>query len=211
MIPAPRLTVNVDMDGVVYDFVEAMRHEFRWRGFDTSIPEEWSFEKAWGVSRDKFVEVMYEGILDERVFGHGLDRVIEGAPDALRGLHHRGHHIRIVTNKSHFPEPVRTMAIKNTMTFLRVEGIPYDDIVFMSKDKLGYPADVVVDDKGDTRGWAQPHALNLLFDQPWNQKVETNGLSTVTRAHGWRDAYDRILELAEDLRWAEQRMARSYA
>lgn len=210
MKPGTRLTINVDMDGVIYDFVEAMRHEFRWRGHDTPVPEQWSFEKAWGVSRDKFTEVMYEGILDGRVFGPGLDRVIPGAKEALQGLWYRDHHIRLVTHKSHFPEPVRTQAIHNTMQFLRVEGIRWHDLAFMSKDKLDYLADVVIDDKGDTTGWAQDGALNILMDQPWNQVIEQTPALRVVRAYGWDDAYDRILEEAEAARWAEQQTARSY-
>lgn len=196
-------TVNVDIDGVLYDFVGAMRHEMAINGFDPK-PEDplMSLHGAWGVTRETFEEVMYEGIRHGRVFGPSYpDRLIEGARDALVRLSDE-HFIRLVTAKGGFPPPLRVDAIRNCIHWLADNDIPFDDIAFVTHHKTGYLADVVIDDRPEPSRWAQAGALNLLFTQPHNRVLTEQELLdmvraseagiTVVRASDWPHAVELI-------------------
>lgn len=186
--------VNVDMDGVVYDFVDAMRDAFDYRrdtfGNTTEWPnpDRWQIWDVWPITRQQFYDVLYAEIREGIMFRYGLE--IEGAKAALEGLARRGWHIRIVTNKTFRDRKITETARASTLWWLSDHKIPYDTIAFTDGEvgKQGLRADMVIDDKPKLSAWAQPDSLNILFDQPWNQPPSlTESGENVVRAFGWHD------------------------
>lgn len=196
-----RKVVNVDLDGVVYPFTEVMRGEFAWRGWDEAEewpdPTSWNFHDTWPVSREDVVEVMHAGIMDNSVFRAG--RAMEGAAAGMAALRALGYTVRIVTAKTFDDVEVTRRARISTLRWLDDQEIPYDEIVFCGHDKTDYLADVVIDDKPQVEGWAQPNALNLLFAQEWNRMADASKTPCGYHvAKGWRDVINQII-LWEDL------------
>ncbi len=192
------LTINVDMDGVVYDFNAAITSaaELRLGRKLPPYPTTWSMWELWGISRSMWYSIFHESIRNSQVFDQReLD--IEGAVDGLKKLIKAGHRVRIVTSKKlRFPESTAAAQIQVIRWLKHHELLNHVELVF-AHDKQGYLADVVVDDK-PTLKWAQRGALNLLFDQPWNAAVHEDayrGPLAVVRTYGWHDVLDEIAEL----------------
>lgn len=199
-----QLVANIDMDGVVYDFVDAMREAFDYRygqamlgrgeATPTSWPDptRWSVWNEWPITRDDFYEVLYAEVLDGHLFRRG--NAIDGAIDGIGALKELGYHVRIVTSKTFHDRRVTEKARIGTLRWLYDHDVPYDTITFtdVTAGKAGIRADVVVDDKPKVEGWLQPQAANVLFDQPWNRTIpEFTEIDVIqgsfTRARGWDD------------------------
>lgn len=204
--------INVDLDGVVYDFTDAMREAFDYRFGQALLergeatpsewpdPHIWQTWDVWPVTRQEFYEVLYAEVLDGNLFR--LGNLIDGAKEGLVRLEQNGFHIRIVTAKTFRDRNVTRMARKNVLAFLDVHDLPHHELVFSGpRGKLDFRAHVVVDDKPKLNGWVQTGALNLLFDQPWNRTIaqmpdfyERPGW--LDRARNWND----VVELALNVR-----------
>lgn len=198
--------INVDLDGVLYDFIKVMRREYLINGFE--VPEEYdpyqSAHAQWNSTRAHFVELMETSIMEHRLFGPGLGATIHPGPTVVRQLQDDGWFVRIVTAKSGFPPRIREQALRNTLAWIEEDDIPYDDIAFVSGDKLDYRADVVIDDRPIFDGWAQKGAKNILFTQPHNDRLTDDELASwnrmwnegrpVYRAFAWTGVYRLINE-----------------
>ena len=172
-----RPIINVDVDGVLYDFTAAMRTEVHAvMGIpkeELPYPDQWSIHESWPISAEQFNSIMYDGIAHGRVFVNGgLMGGVETRSSLYR-LRKNGWHVRIVTSKTFRDGFVTLQARKSTLDWLDRQEVPYDTISFTSSDigKQGLLADAVVDDKPDM-SWTQYGADNFLFDQPWNQPSE---------------------------------------
>jgi len=184
----PKGLINVDVDGVLYDFVGEMRDQLWEYGhenaYDWPEPDQWDLHTAWGISKKEFYHVMFQGIMEREVFRVG--RLVDPeAPEVLRVLRGLGWHIRIVTAKTFTDREATLRARESTLQWLDSYRIPYDTISFT--DKLGkklYRANVVVDDKPD-KSWTQWEARNILFLRPWNEHVQ--GDTSLEYARSWRD------------------------
>lgn len=178
-----RKIVNVDLDGVVYDFVGAMRSAFDYRHNidageryesdpkDWPDPSQWSIWKEWPISYDEFYRVMYAEIRDNFVFRQGAP--IEGAVEGMEALGDIGFHVRIVTSKTFRDKTITEKARRSTLSWLATHDIHYDTIAFSDAEqgKTSYKAHVVIDDKPKVETWAQPDALNIIFHQRWNRTI----------------------------------------
>ena len=187
--------VNVDLDGVGYDFTEAMRNEFalyaqeHWNDSMLEDPQQWEVWKTWGISNEVFTGVMHRGIMDGRVFGVG--KPIPGFIEGLTMLRANGWHVRIVTNKIFARANLRYMALTSCVTWLDDYSVPYDTISF-TDSKLGKEpirADAIIDDKPDATHWAQMGSKNIIFDQPWNQDAPPH----LIRCVGWTEVLEELL------------------
>lgn len=170
---AKRLTVNVDLDGVIYDFEEACR-AYGEQQLDRNLPvtNTWSMWEPWGITKSEWYKLFHEGIIQNHIFRMGFPE-----PYALWGmltLATMGFRVRIVTAKRLAYRESALRAKINCLRWLDEEEIPFDEIAFTS-DKQGYQADVVIDDK-PTMAWAQEDALNILFGQPWNEELDGENL-----------------------------------
>lgn len=198
-----RLTINVDMDGVVYDFNEAITSYGELRlGRKLPIVTTWSMWDAWEIGRNEWYEIFHESIMSGDVFNNrALD--IPGAVESLKRLA-KTHRVRIVTSKKlRYPESTAAAQIQ-VIRWLKYHGLLNLVELTFAHDKQGYLADVVIDDK-PTLKWAQKGALNLLYAQPWNMDVPEElyfGNPTITRVDNWRDVMNQIgeLEAVESLR-----------
>jgi 5'(3')-deoxyribonucleotidase len=186
------LTVNVDMDGVVYDFNEAITSYGELRlGRKLPVTSTWQMWEAWEIGRNEWYEIFHEAIMTGEVFNqHGLD--IAGAVKGLKTLIKAGYRVRMVTSKKlRYPESTQAAQIQ-VIRWLKHHGLLNDVELVFAHDKQGYLADVVIDDKPNLT-WAQRGALNLLFWQPWNKHVNTClYYPTITRVGTWMGVLNQI-------------------
>lgn len=197
-----KLIINVDSDGVVYDYHEIMT-ELCEVYLDRQLnhaPDMWSMYDAWGISRNEWFTLFERAIFEGNVFSEGNE--VPGALTGLDMLIEDGHHVRIVTSKrlSGAAGPRKSAQAQiQTLDWYGKRNLCSDlDIVFTTgRLKVDYPADVVIDDKPDLR-WMQQNAVNLLFSQPWNRHVNTDQ-GNLWRVNGWVDVMDRIT-----LAWAKK-------
>ncbi len=163
-------TINIDMDGVVYDMVGVLRERMRGvLGQDLPPPDSWDFgnwplEEAGLTGTNMIQQQAYQGLF---TWGYS----VEGAIQGIRDLYDAGHDLRVVTNKKGLG-PASLIAMTDALGWLKGQQIlDMVDVVFVDNyDKQGYPADVVIDDN-PTLDWMQEGRINILFDQPWNRHV----------------------------------------
>jgi len=180
-----RLTINVDMDGVIYDFnghVTALGEVYL--GRKLPVTKTWDMAAAWGLTDDEWYELFHRAIMEDGLFRDGL--AIEKAVPALHLLS-RQHRVRIVTSKQLRYPPSTLAAQSQALHWLDEHGLLNHVEVAFTGNKQGYSADIIVDDK-PTLKWAQTGAMNLLFDQPWNQEITgrpPHDAAQVRRVVGW--------------------------
>lgn len=196
------LTLNVDSDGVLYDWHGWMiPYLAKHTGHEMTLDDfsQWDMAASLGISKKEFYKIFDRAIYDG-AFAYGSP--IPGAVEAVSTLVDAGHRVRIVTNKSLAENKKSQRAMEDFLIFYgnHFGNLDQVEIVFTGSryGKSGYPADVVIDDKPDL-SWTQLYpAVNVLFDQPWNQGVRVDylvGPGAVLRASGWTD----VLELVEQM------------
>lgn len=196
------MIINVDMDGVVYDFT---RHLYNLLRVDGRIPNNvspasptWSLWETWDIPEDDFWSYFHQYTLNRGLFRDG--NPIEGAVEGLRELRAHGHRVRIVTSKTLRRASSTAQSRIDTIRFLQDFGLADLEVVFASGryGKTDYIADVVIDDKPEVRKWAQPNGtLNILFSQPWNMHAPApSGFINLSRVTSWSQALELIHEEA---------------
>ena len=194
-----RLVINVDVDGVLYDFVGTFKRYVEDRHYDGAktlpTPVQWATWDAWGITQKDFYRYLHEGARYNVLFRVGP--ALEGAVEAMQTLEKEGHYLRIVTSKMLREPTARLAAQLSVLDWLDRQQIPYHGISFVgsSSEKALLRADVIVDDKPNA-AWAIPGKRNILFTQPWNDLVPTGRL---TRANNWAEVLDIIRTDAEVL------------
>lgn len=144
------MIIGVDLDGVVYDFVEVFA---RWIHREKNIPlsqmlapTKWDFWSEWGLEKEQWLGYFRE-FCEKGGFVEGGP--IRGAKESLQRLSAQGHHIRIVTARGHERREVgsraKEMAIMATARWLSRYEIPYVDL-FFTNEKTTVVADVYIDD-----------------------------------------------------------------
>lgn len=185
---AKQLTLNIDMDGVIYDMVGPLVAIARYKqaqelfDFDEAAistnVDDWDIAAAWGMrSKTQFWKFFYWAV-EEGLFFNG--RPIDGSIDAIGNFVAAGHRVRIVTAKRFNERLVTRKAQKDCLDWLNIYAAGWVnkvEIAFTS-NKQGYEADVIVDDK-PSLAWVQTgeHTpgvakANVLFDHTWNQGVD---------------------------------------
>lgn len=188
-----RLTINLDSDGVIYDFnAQMVRMGEHYLERELGETSRWEMHEAWGVTQGQWYAMFMRAVHDAELFRMG--RALPGAIAGVKELSKK-HRVRIVTAKR-LRDPLATrLAMLQTINWYSQEGMLQGVEMCFTQNKQGYQADVVVDDKPTLR-WAQSGALNLLFDQPWNQELfEKPFTPPVKRVHDW----DEVLEFVEEL------------
>lgn len=178
-----KLTINIDMDGVIYAmmgqlariaeqpemraYMESMGYELP-EGLQSRV-DRWEIWLAWNIDKKAFWKMFYQSI-DLGVFRNGDP--IDGAVEVIGRFVRKGHRVRIVTSKQFSTPSIALKAQTDTLEWL-YERTPWAQKVEIAfaHNKQGYVADVIIDDK-PTLSWAQEGAVNVLFDQPWNQNVK---------------------------------------
>lgn len=195
-----QLTINVDVDGVVYDFVGSFLRIARAYGevgaeLTTDDITSWAVWDHVGISKSRFWDRFHEYIAYDNLFSTG--DAIFGAVPVLKDLSSE-HRVRFVTSKTLSYKDTTLMARQQTLDFLaRTCGFHRNEVVFTGGHaKQGYPADVVIDDKPNLE-WVQEGALNILFAQPWNKSVEF--APGIVREGNWFAIGDRVTHIAQEV------------
>jgi hypothetical protein len=170
-------TVAVDIDGVLYRFVEALR---RWRHrtygialADMPDPGVYNIEAAWGMDSGALIADMISGVKDGDIFWQG-----EPYEEGMRGLRalRRLPGVRIVLCTARALPGIEDMCREATETWLAavglVLGIDYDELVVVVSDKTGHEWDLLIDDyEKNVRAGHQVGRHGVLVDRGWNAQV----------------------------------------
>lgn len=140
------MIIGIDLDGVAYDFVSAMRkyahevYEVPLETMPTAVS--WDFPvHDWGWTMEEFLNVFEEGVNSLEIFNTGDP--YPGVKEGIDRLRAAGHHVHIVTHRESVGEP--GIAVISTVTWLAHHGIAYDSISF-TKNKSIVRADVFIED-----------------------------------------------------------------
>ena len=175
------MRVGWDLDGVVYPFVESMRHVVLRRtrvGKPLPTPRQWEMWHDWQMTQDEWDDHFEAGVADGSLFTFG-GPMDHGTINAM----HDTHSIHIVTHRP-------AAAHATTRAWLREHAIRYDTLTF-SENKASVDTHVFLDDKPENvEAVHKAGGLGILFDQPWNQRAE--GLR---RVHSWRQFRDVVKEI----------------
>lgn len=138
------MKIGIDLDGVVYDFVGAIRKFVSNRYphmplLDTG-PTCWDFyDVDWGMSLEAFLALCDDSVDNGFVFWDGDP--IPGSVEMMRRLKNAGHTLHIVTDRSY-----GTKSKIATTAWLKAYDVPYDTLTFAS-DKTLVRTDFFIDDK----------------------------------------------------------------
>lgn len=165
------MRVGVDIDGVLYDFVDSLKAYLVTIGYSAQLctpATSWEFYEDWGLTIGEFIEAANRGVDVGIVFGFGSP--FTGSREALMRLREAGHTVHLVTDRF-FGAPGR--AAELTHTWLAKHGLGYDSITF-SADKTIVDVDVAVDDKlANYDALDRTGCVAWLYDRPWNQDADT--------------------------------------
>ncbi len=161
------LKIVSDLDGVVYDLAEGLRHwlvdHCGWNPLRLPEARSWDFfASEWGMARHEFERHCDEGVDAGVVFRHGP--ALPGAISTLAGLAEAGHSIHFCTARD-----FGSRSERNTAEWLAEHGVAYDAITFTA-DKTTVAGDLLLDD------WIVNYravqragtAVPVLMHQLWN-------------------------------------------
>ncbi|MBI5189686.1 MAG: hypothetical protein HZA22_03275 [Nitrospirae bacterium] len=174
------MIIGVDIDNVIADTEKELRRVLlERRGLDLTREDikTYTLENVAGITRQDLKDIM-------DLFNHGEIftqlEVIEGARETLELLKVR-HRIELVTSR---PSSVE----RQTLSWLERHGIPFDDLIFSGKSKVGGTQYELFfeDQENFAIELADEGTYVLLFDAPWNRHVEHENMC---RVHSWQDVY----------------------
>lgn len=179
-----RKVLLVDLDNVVYPFIEVMALLCTMEGLVNNTPSEllqlysqWAVWTDWGISESGFNRVWERGILSGDVWGLG-ERVtanpIHRAIKNLWDISENEWHIHLVTHRLN-KFRLHDAAVANTAKWLEWANIPYRGLTF-TKDKHSILGDAIIDDNPDNLE-DHPAPLKILYPSPHNL--------------GWREAHPK--------------------
>lgn len=185
--------INVDLDGVVYDFKGFMANWFIERGvmdefFDWQETT-WNFWEDWGVPYGLYEREFRTALSDGNLWKTG--DAIPGASEYLWRLHDDGYYIRIVTRRL-VHSGLHSRAISNTSCWLDTARIPYWEIVFLGpNDRKGvFQADYAIDDNPNyVLDQNAAGITTFLFEQSHNRNTPWQRVKT------WEEFYNRIKDM----------------
>ncbi len=214
------LTINIDADGVLYDYSGEfwkMAREHYGRTFPPSLG--WNQHEVMGIDEEEYWEFFHH-CARNGVFRNG--DAIPGGIESIRQWYKAGYRLRVVTHKSLRHAESTYHAQSDMVHWLHEQGVINKvELVFPKGEyhKQGFPADVVIDDKPDLK-WAQEDAVNVLFDQPWNQTEDVAPIEHILyspaspshthslyatpriyRAKGWDEVRSIVTKVEEQRRY----------
>lgn len=181
----PQRIINVDLDGVVYDFKgtseKMIKKIYDYRTVDSS----WYFWRDYGMTDSEWALMFRRGVESGEIWGQG--DAIPGATHYLHKLNEDGFFIRIVTYRL-VHKFAHADVIGSTVEWLDANYVPYHSIAFLGEEpKHSYLCDVAIDD--NHQNWAdyETHKIPcVLLDK---KSIFRPGVRT------WGEAYDQIKRL----------------
>jgi 5'-nucleotidase len=168
MHTAKPLTILIDMDGVLCDYTSAHMAKVADRyphlaAYIESAQYQWKNEDAFP---EEYRE-MIESIALEPGFFEQL-QPIDGALEAVHTLAAAGHDVRICTA----PKKIHTFCVPEKYNWVKKHlGQEFVERIIMTRDKTLAYGDMLIDDKPEVTGAAQPQWEHIVFDQPYNKTV----------------------------------------
>ena len=165
------LDVGVDLDGVCYDFVDALRS---WVATTTgrcpsTLPEPtcWDFPMAdWGMTVEEFLAHFHAGVAAEHIFAVGDP--YPGVAAGLRALVGAGHRVHIVTDRS---VGLFGVGERLTRSWLARHDLAHTTLT-ISADKTSVRTDVFVEDRPKNYDQLVAAGVDVfLRDHPYNAHV----------------------------------------
>jgi hypothetical protein len=173
------LNIGVDLDGVVYNFVDALRewiHESTAKPFDEMPPaQEWNFYRSWGLTGAEFLSLYAAGVNAGRIFRHGVP--YPGSVENMRALTRDGHQLHIITSRAIVG--AEAAAARNTEHWLHDYDIPHASLT-ISADKHLTPTDIFLEDSP-----ANYDALEAADRHPWLYTQAWNTFHAGRRVVSW--------------------------
>ena len=189
-----RPTVLIDLDHVVYDFVQEMAFWLADNGVLANPikaayqSKGWKVWEEWGMSEGEFMRWWRLGVEAGWVYAEGTP--IPGARDALWKLSDANWDIHIATmrlNKFGLHHAI----IGNTIDWLKTHNIPYRQLSFMS-NKKDLRANAIVDDVADNMDGAVMGVHNRTFLFPANHN-QTHQVGDAERRKAWENIVEELV------------------
>lgn len=167
-----KLTIAIDLDGCLYDFVGTMRDWLVTRGWDRESmpdPTDYYLHHAWGITNDLLQAEMKAALHAGIMFRKGTP--MRDGTHGVRVLGEQGHHLLI--NSARRLAGAGPLAKRSTLLWLREQGVHPDDIYMAdpvhSEDKLKPAFDLLIDDHpGNVLAAISAGRAAVLLDRPWN-------------------------------------------
>lgn len=179
----------VDLDGVVFNFTESLKHYLvDGLGVDPARLKDtttWDFYKDdWGYELEEYLELCHEGVDAGYVFR--LGPTWEGAVEGLHRLKERGHDIIYATDRS-----LGTRSPQNTIDWLNDHAIGNGFMtgIMFTADKTLIHGDILIEDrdKNYLAVEAAGNALPVMMTRPWNLHVED-----ARRVNNWEEFVELV-------------------
>jgi len=169
--------ILVDLDSTIADWGKqydadldalSMKHAGRQEDCACDIPRtinQKAFNLHEGMSEAQS-KIITE-IMDRPGFYADLEP-IEGAIEALHAMVEAGHDVSIVTS----PWLTNPTCVQDKYDWVKKYlGAGWEDRVIITKDKTLVDGDILIDDKPEITGKAEPKWRHILFDQPYNSHI----------------------------------------
>ena len=185
-----RLTIGLDIDGVIVDFTTAalpLLSEVCNRPVSPGDLSHYDLKECLGID-EKTDDYFWKRVL-------GTDFMLNAPPvsGALDGMSALClHELRLVTGR---PPAMRDI----TERWLEKQDVKYDSLIFTatgSKASQGSDCDIFVEDfLEEVQRIAESGVFTLLFNQPWNQALRLP--ENCRRVYDWEDIVAIVRDLSE--------------
>jgi hypothetical protein len=155
--------IGIDLDGVVYPFVDVFRLYAEHQERTTYGPvETWEFHKDWGHDTAWLHDTMFNGCTEGLLWWKGSP--MAGALEGCWELAERGHELVYCTTRPDYAE-------RATIGWLSRWGFPTADLV-LTADKGAADIDVLLDDGRHNVAAARAAGKRgIVYHQRWNRHV----------------------------------------
>ena len=183
------MRLGIDLDGVCYDFVGALKDYAIQEGFDPKTmpkPQCWDFPvDQWGWDWATFGAVFERGIKAGHVFHEpGPTRGTVRALERLR----QDHEVIIVTHRS--VKGAEAEAESATVKWLERYDVPHDELI-ITHDKVAR-VDLMLDDgPHNIKAALEAGEHAVVWDQAWNRPPYCSALTP--RVKGWGE-FERYVQ-----------------
>jgi len=169
--------IGVDVDGVLYDFIGALREHITGSDDPEILPfaNSWEFYKKWGLTDQQFLNHYSEGVHAGKVLWEGQPyaNTREGWDTLLTA----GHRIHIITDRQ--PPGAEEEAMSATRHWLASHDLNPTSVVF-SADKThilhlaqdGKRVAFIDDRPENVHALRAAGILAFIMNRPWNQDVQ---------------------------------------
>jgi FMN phosphatase YigB (HAD superfamily) len=189
------MRVGVDLDGVLYDFVESLRSYILTKptfgppltAEQMPSPTSWEFYLTdWGIQTYLFLELCDKGVDAGYIFKTG--EPMPGALRAMRELKAAGHGLHIITDRF-----FGSLSEYNTRCWLAEHDVPFDTLTF-SKDKTCVPTDMFIDDKPENVLALRAAGCHAFLLNAMGRKDQA-GFEPAISVHNWHEFVQEVRKL----------------